>query len=199
MNPLLLDLPTEFASERLSLRCYRPGDGAMYYPMLRANWDHLYEFLPSSLMALQSTEDAEVLFRKLMAEWHLRNLLIFGIWEKATGAYVGESYLANADWDVPRIEVGYFIVQASTGQGYATEAAQATIRYAFEHLHVLRVDLRCAADNPASRRVAAHCGFVQEGCFRQHHRRKDGTLVDMLWYGLFRSEWQSTVASQVAS
>lgn len=190
MNPLLLDLPTEFASKRLALRCYRPGDGAMYYQMLRANWAHLYEFLPASLMAVQNETDAEVLIRKLMAEWNLRNLLIFGVWEKATGAYVGESYLANADWDVPRIEVGYFIVKGSTGQGYATEVARATIRYAFDYLKVLRVDLRCAADNQASRRVAAHCGFIQEGCFRQHHRKKDGALVDMLWFGLFQSEWQ---------
>lgn len=189
MNPLLLDLPTEFSSDRLLLRCYRPGDGAMYHEMLRASWDHLYEFLPASLMAIHSAEDAEVVFRRLMADWTLRNLFIFGLWDKATGTYVGESYLANADWDVPRVEVGYFIVQASTHQGYATEAARVTIRYAFEHLHVLRVDLRCAADNAASRRVAERCGFVYEGRFRQHHRKKDGTLVDMLWYGMLRSEW----------
>ena len=196
MNPFLLDLPTEFSSERLLLRCYRPGDGAMYFQMLRANWDHLYEFLPPSLMAVQNEQDAEVLFRKLMADWHLRNLFIFGVWEKTTGAYVGESYLANADWDVPRIEVGYFIVQASTGKGYATEAARATIRFAFEHMQVLRVELRCNADNVASRRVAEHCGFVREGCFRHNHRKNDGTVVDVLWYGMLRSEWQNTLAAK---
>jgi RimJ/RimL family protein N-acetyltransferase len=192
MNPFLLDLPTKFASDRLSLRCYRPGDGAMYYQMLRANWDHLYEFAPPSWPALQSEVDAEVMLRKLLAEWHLRNLFIFGVWEKTSGSYVGESYLANADWHVPHIEVGYFVVQTQTGQGYATEAARATIRYAFEHLQVVRVELRCAADNQASRRVAERCGFVQEGCFRQHHRKKDGALVDTLWYGLLREEWHDT-------
>jgi len=92
----------------------------VYFQMLRANWSHLYEFLPPSLMAVQSKEDAEVVIRRLMADWHLRNLFIFGVWEKATGAYVGESYLANADWDVPRIEVGYFVVRASTGKGFET-------------------------------------------------------------------------------
>jgi ribosomal-protein-serine acetyltransferase len=194
MNPLLLDLPTEFSSDHLLLRCYRLGDSAMYFQMLRANRDHLYEFLPPNLMAVQSEGDVEAEFRRLLVEWNLRNLFIFGVWEKATGRYVGESYLANADWDVPRIEVGYFIVKANTGKGYATEAARATIRYAFEHLKVLRVDLRCAADNPASMRVAEHCGFVPEGRFRQHHRKKDGTLVDMLWYGLPLDKWKNTRA-----
>lgn len=190
MNPLLLDLPTSFSSDRLLLRCYQPGDGAVYYQMLQENRAHLYEFLPAYVQAVQNAEEVEVLFRRLMADWHLRHLFIFGLWEKATGAYVGESYLANADWEAPRIEVGYFIAQAHTGKGYATEAARAAIRYAFERLNVTRVDLRCAADNLASQQVAERCGFVQEGRFRQHHRKKDGTLVDMLWYGLLREEWQ---------
>jgi ribosomal-protein-serine acetyltransferase len=196
MNPALLDLPTEFTSERLLLRCYRPVDGVMYHQMLRTNWDHLYEFLPSFLMNVHSEEDAKTEFSRQMAEWNARHLFIFGVWEKATGIYVGESYLANADWDVPRIEVGYFIVQASTGKGYATEAAKATIRYAFEHMKVLRVDLRCMADNKASIGVAEHCGFIQEGCFRQNHRKKDGSLVDMLWYGLLLSEWQNMLTAR---
>ncbi len=190
MNPLLLDIPTEFASERLQLRCYRPGDGAMYFQMLRINWNHLYEFLPESLMAVQSQEDAEVLIRRLMADWQLRNLFIFGIWEKETGAYVGESYLANADWHMPRIELGYFIVQASTGKGYASEAARATMRFAFEHLGVSRIELQCVADNIASQHVAENCGFTFEGRMRQRHRKKSGAVVDVLWYGILQPEWQ---------
>jgi len=191
MDPTLLDLPTVFTSERLRLRCYRPSDGDMYHQMLLTNWDHLYEFLPSFLMNVHSAEDAQTEFYRQMAEWNARNLFIFGVWEKTTDIYVGESYLANADWDVPRIEIGYFIVKPSTGKGYATEAARATIRYAFEQMKVLRVDLRCAADNKASIQVARHCGFTQEGCFRQYHRKKDGSLVDVSWYGLLLSEWQN--------
>ena len=80
INPILLDLPTEFFTERLRLRCYRPGDGAMYFRELRANRDHLYEFLPANLMDVQSEADTEVVIRKLGAEWQLRNLFIFGVW-----------------------------------------------------------------------------------------------------------------------
>jgi RimJ/RimL family protein N-acetyltransferase len=101
-----------------------------------------------------------------------------------------------AEWDVPRIEVGYFVVQAQTGKGYATEAARATVRFAFEHLGVLRVELQCRADNLASKRVAERCGFVYEGRMRQRHRKKAGDLVDVLWYGLLRSEWQDSVVAE---
>jgi RimJ/RimL family protein N-acetyltransferase len=185
------DLPTEFTSDRLNLRRYRPGDNATYYQMLGDNAEHLYDFMPSFLENLHEEEGVKAWFDRQGVEWNARNLFIFGLWEKATGVYVGECYLANPDWDVPRIEVGYFLVKEFTGRGYATEAAKATIRYAFEHMKVLRIDLRCAADNTASIQVARRCGFTQEGCFRLYHRRKDGRLVDMLWYGLLLAEWQS--------
>ncbi len=191
MNINLLDLPTEFTSERLLLRRYCPNDITMYYQMLHNNAEHLYEFLPSFLIDAHGEEDIKTWFDRQSTEWSARTLFIFGAWDKVTGVYVGESYLANPDWDVPRIEVGYFLVKEFTRKGYATESANAVIRYAFEQMNVLRIDLRCAANNIASIQVAKRCGFTQEGCFSQHHRKKDGTLVDMLWYGLLLSEWQN--------
>ena len=191
MDTNLLDLPPQFTSERLRLRRYRPEDRGTYFQALDRNREHLYEFLPPFLLNLHGEEDAQAWFDRQDAEWKAHNLFIFGVWEKRTGVYVGETYLANPDWDVPRIEVGYFLVRKCTGKGYATEAARAIIQYAFEQMKVLRIDLQCAADNAASIRVAGRCGFTQEGCFRQHHRKKDGTLVDTYWYRLLLAEWQN--------
>jgi RimJ/RimL family protein N-acetyltransferase len=183
-----LDPAAEFASERLSLRAYRPGDRALYFRMIRENRDHLYEFLPPILETMQNEADAEAFIRWINSEWQQRNLFLFGVWEKAAGVYTGETYLANPDWHVPSIELGYFVTRASAGKGFATEAARATLRYAFEHLQVSRVDLQCRADNEASQRVAERCGFRLEGRQRLRHRKKSGALVDRLWYGLLRSE-----------
>ena len=191
LDPQQLTLPREFSTQRLCFRCYRPGDGATYHQMLQENWEHLYEFMPQSHLEIGSAEDAEAVLRRLAAEWTSRTLFIFGVWDNASGAYVGESYLANPHWEVPRIEVGYFIVQACTGRGYATEAAQSMVRYAFTEIGVERVDLQCRADNAASQRVAERCGFTLEGRSRRQHRMKSGALVDVLWYGLLRDEWES--------
>lgn len=190
MNPLSLALPTAFHSKRLQLRCYRPEDSSLYCQMLLANHNHLYEFLPPFLEAVQNEADAERVIRQLAEEWQRRNLFIFGVWEQENGRYVGETYLANADWDVPCIELGYFVIKDKTGQGYATEAAQATIKYAFEQMTVSRVELQCAADNEASQHVAKRCGFTFEGRQRQRQHKKGGALVDRLWYGLLLAEWQ---------
>lgn len=189
MHPKLHAPPTEFASERLTLRAYRPGDAALYFRMVRDNWDHLFEYMPPVVQSMQGPADAEAFIRWLASEWEQRRLFLFGAWEKASGNYLGEAYLANPDWHVPSIELGYFLVQMATGQGYATEAARAVLRCAFDRLNVSRVDLQCRADNLASQRVAERCGFRLEGRQRLRHRLKSGALVDRLWYGLLRSEW----------
>jgi RimJ/RimL family protein N-acetyltransferase len=62
---------------------------------------------------------------------------------------------------------------------------------AFSHLGVERIDLQCTADNVASARIAERLGFQLEGHQRQRHRKRDGELVDRLWYGLLRSEWEA--------
>lgn len=189
-----LDIPTEFSSERLYLRRYRPEeDSAVYFQMLQANRDHLREFMPPMMEAVQNDADAENVLHQLAGEWQSHNLFIFGIWEKDSKSYVGEAYLANPDWHVPCIELGYFLVKDKTGRGYATEAAQATIQFAFEQLNVSRVELQCAADNKASQRVAERCGFTLEGRQRQRQHKKDGTLVDRLWYGLLRHDYDLLV------
>ena len=190
MDPILLDIPPEFQTERLLARTYRPGDGAQYYLALCDNREHLYEFMPKHYLNLQSEAEAEIEMRKLVAQWQLRNLFLFGLWEKESSRYVGETYLANADWHVPCIEVGYFVLKDYTGKGYASEAARGAVSFAFEHLHVLRVELQCTADNIASQRVAEHCGFRLEGRFRQRQRKKSGALVDRLWFGLLKEEWK---------
>ena len=184
-------LTTVLKTERLFLRPYRPEDDALYFGMLAENREHLFEFMPEKVLELQTAADAGAFLRWLNGEWQLGSLFLFALWDKASGLYLGETYLANPDWHVPSIELGYFRVQAATGQGYATEAARAALRFAFEILNVSRVDLQCRADNAASMRVAQRLGFRQEGCQRLRHRKKDGALVDRLWYGLLHAEWQS--------
>ena len=175
---------------RLLLRPYRPGDARMYVEMHQQNRAHLREFLPDELRDMQTAADAAGQIGRMDRQWRSGELFAFGAWEHATGAYVGETYLANADWAVPAIELGYFVVASQTGRGYAVEAGRAVVRFAFERLGVGRLDLQCASDNRASARVAERIGFRLDGCQRLRHRKRDGTLVDRLWYGLLRPEWE---------
>ena len=186
-------LPTQFFSERLLLRRNRLADAPVYLRMLRENQAHLREYLPANMAAAQNEDDIRTLIRWQIRQWRRGEVFILGLWEKSSGEFVGEVYLANPDWEVPCIEVGYFTVQQQGGKGYASEAARTACRIAFEHLGVRRVELQCAADNEKSARVALHCGFTLEGRLRERGHKKDGPPVDRLWFGLLRAEWQDSL------
>jgi len=185
------EYPIEISSTRLLLRPYRPGEGRLYVDMYRENGAHLMEFMPEELRGMKTEADGERQIQRMLHAWQDRELFIFGAWDTETGLYVGEAYLANPDWTVPSLELGYFVVATQTGRGFATEAGAAVVAVAFEQFGVERIDLQCQADNVASARVAERLGFRLEGRQRQRDRKRDGDLVDRLWYGLLRAEWEA--------
>lgn len=89
-----------------------------------------------------------------------------------------------------RAELGYWIGVPFWGQGYATEAAQAVVAYAFRQLGLLRIVATHFARNPASGRVMQKLGMTREGCLRQHILRW-GEPQDLVLYGILRQEWES--------
>jgi RimJ/RimL family protein N-acetyltransferase len=190
-DDLVSECPSEINSTRLLLRPYRPGEGQLYVDIYRDNHAHLFEFKPRELRGMESAADAERHIQWLLRAWQDKEIFVFGVWVRATGGYVGEAYLANPDWDVPSLELGYFVVAQQTGRGIATEAGAALVDMAFVHLGVARIDLQCTADNLASTRVAERLGFRLEGRHRQRHRKRNGELVDRLWYGLLHTEWEA--------
>ncbi len=91
-----------------------------------------------------------------------------GLWAletKAEGTFAGDCGITCQQVGDDRLfEVGYHLTLAARGQGYATEAASACLRYAFERLGAPRVVSIVAVSNPASGRVAE----------RIHARREEG-------------------------
>lgn len=96
------------------------------------------------------------------------------------------------DRDDRHVDIGYHITPGYWGQGYATEAAHAIIRWCFEHLDVHRVQGDCTDGNLASERVMLKCGFKVEGIWRERCW-EHGRFVDIKQFGLLRREYVSVV------
>lgn len=77
-------------------------------------------------------------------------------------------------------EIGYAVLPAFRGRGYATEATAALVDWAFAHPDVVRVAAQAEPSNLASVRVLEKAGFVpdgegeEEGCVRFVRRRDLG-------------------------
>ncbi len=90
----------------------------------------------------------------------------FGLWatiHKETGDFIGRCGLIP--WTIDgrdEVEVAYLLAKDHWGQGLATEAARAILRYGLEELQLTR--LLCLVDpaHRASRRVAEKLGMALE-------------------------------------
>lgn len=56
-------------------------------------------------------------------------------------------------------EIGYGILEAFQGRGYATEAVRLALQWAFRHPEVQAVEAETEPGNAASQRVLEKCGF----------------------------------------
>ncbi len=84
--------------------------------------------------------------------------------------------------------IGWMFHPDFCGRGYATEAAQALLRYAFETRRLHRLTSGCDTQNTASWRLMERLGMRREGHFLQS-RRLRGEWRDGYSYALLRDEW----------
>jgi hypothetical protein len=181
-DPLLIDVPERFDTERLSLRAFRPGDGPLLLPALAESRAALRQFLGYLpwVAAEPSLESAELRCRECHAKFAARSDLPYLMF--AGGRLVGSVGMHRIDWQLPKIEVGYWVRSGDAGRGYVSEGLQPLIDWAFHQLRAVRIELITDALNLPSRRIAERLGFTLEGVHRQVKRMADGRLADNCVY-----------------
>lgn len=107
----------------------------------------------------------------------------------AEGVFIGWCSLRNWDPVHRSAKLGYILDDAAWGRGFATEAAGAVLRWAFEALDLNRVQSATDTRNTASARVLEKLGFVREGTLREDCI-VDGEISDSWVFGLLRREWE---------
>ena len=85
-------------------------------------------------------------------------------------------------------EVGYSLDRASWGNGYAIEALEALLAWAFETLPITRVTGSLHPDNRASAMLLERAGLLFEGHTRLSYWRDDENSDDYI-YGMTRDQW----------
>lgn len=110
----------------------------------------------------------------------------------ATGELVGDLYLGPHGDDPLQGTLGYSLACGHQGRGYATEAARALIRYAFEQIGLHRLVATVDTRNRPSIALLERLGMRREGHFRQcFYDERDGAWADEYLYALLRTEWRA--------
>jgi RimJ/RimL family protein N-acetyltransferase len=185
MNPFLIDVPEEFATERMMVRCARPGEGAAVNVAVRESIEELKLWMPWA-QTVPTVEDSEDHSRRAYARFLAREDLAYRAWLKGSQTYVVGSGLHRIDWEVPSFEIGYWVRTSFSGKGYVQEVVTALTKLAFERLNAKRVEIRCDDRNDKSWRVAERCGFQLEGILRNDSRGMGGALRSTRVYSKIR-------------
>lgn len=64
--------------------------------------------------------------------------------------------------------LGYRLDREAVGEGYMLEAIDRVIKFAFNELHLHRIEANIMPHNSRSRRLIAQLGFVEEGLARKY-------------------------------
>ena len=175
MNPLLLDFPDSFDTERLTIRGPRVEDAPEIVAAVSESLPELRPWMPWAKDPV--TLDFQITrMRQVMAQWITRQELGLHAYLKGTPTLVLSSGLHRIDWQSGKFEIGYWVRTKYMGQGFVTEAVNGITAFAFQHLHANRVEIRCDAQNIRSAAVAKRCGFLLEGILRHDALDVNGNL-----------------------
>jgi RimJ/RimL family protein N-acetyltransferase len=112
---------------------------------------------------------------------------------KSTDQLIGSCGIRMISRESHEADIGFEVDPDFWGQGYASEAAGAIVRYGFDELRLHRIWARCIADNLSSRRVLEKLGMRQEGRLRENEYFQD-RWWDTLIYAVLEHEWQANRA-----
>ncbi|MEH7356092.1 GNAT family protein, partial [Neobacillus drentensis] len=107
------------------------------------------------------------------------------ITDKERGELYGAIALSN-NQKFNNGEIAYWIGEEFWGKGYATEAAQAILQFAFDEKQYHKLFARYFNSNPASGRVLQKLGMKKEGILIDHVR-KENRYEDLIYYGIINS------------
>jgi RimJ/RimL family protein N-acetyltransferase len=106
------------------------------------------------------------------------------------GRVLGQMYLAVDSVDNECLEIGWIMHPDYFGFGYATEAAEALLEFAFRSVEAHRVIATLDPVNDASIRVCHRLGMRKEAHFLEDMRVK-GEWADTGLYALLEREWSA--------
>lgn len=174
--------PVQLGSPRVVLRSYRATDAEVVWEAIEESRPSLARWVPD-IGRRRSLAEVEHALAGLAHDQDQDPRLIFGVWERSSGRFLGEVGLYELDQGVGRGEVGYWIRHTARRQGYATDALGALLEYAKGELGLRQFEAHIASDNVASQRVAERLGLRIVGR-RAPARRWDGQAAEVLVYAL---------------
>jgi ribosomal-protein-alanine N-acetyltransferase len=167
----------QIETTRLLLRHFTLDD-LPAFAVIRANAEVMQHI---STRRPQSVDEVRWVLQLIIRNWRDIGFDRWAVVDKANNRLLGWCGLNYLD-DSEEVEIGYGIAREYWGLGLIPEAAQATLRYGFEELHLQKIVAVAFPENLASQRVMQKLGM---------HYVKTAPFIDgdLVYYAIYRDEF----------
>jgi RimJ/RimL family protein N-acetyltransferase len=187
----MTELPRELTTPRLRLRRWRETDRPAFAAL---NADpRVTEHFPSVL----TREESDLLARRIETHFFQHGYGLWAVDVIGADGFIGFTGLSIPAFEAPFtpcVEIGWRLASPFWGKGYASEAARAALRFAFEDLRLKEVVSFTVPANARSRRVMQRIGmhYCPKEDFDHPLLPEGHPLRRHVLYRLHREEWIQT-------
>ena len=148
--------------------------------------------------AMLSREESDALVERIEAAFDQHG---FGLWAlevRSTGTFIGFTGLSVPGFEAaftPAVEIGWRLQRSAWGQGYAAEAARATLEVAFDQIGLPEVVSFTSTVNDRSRALMHRLGMTHDPADDFDHPRvpPGSPLRRHVLYRLTTNRWRAQV------
>ncbi|KPZ58532.1 GNAT family N-acetyltransferase [Pseudoalteromonas sp. P1-7a] len=176
-------------TERLILRQWKSEDHAPFAELNSCK--EVMEYFPNTLNEVESTNLALKL-AQLISE---RGWGLWAVEEKKTSKFIGFVGLHNSSAELevsPATEIGWRLSKQFWGKGYATEAAEKVLEFAFNDLNIESVISFTAVVNKPSQKVMCRLKMTNTEQNFKHPLVSNTQLKEHVLYKITKDEWVAT-------
>lgn len=169
----------QIETARLLLRPFTLSDAPAYYDAVMCDPD-VRRFLPGG--APLPRERAVPIMQHFIGQWAAYGFGGLAVIYQEDEHLIGQcglQFIPNTD----KIEIFYALAKAYWGQGLASEAAHACLRFGFETHEFPQINALFVPGNTASERVMIKLGMTYQGVLHAYE-------TDLPWYAIMREAFE---------
>lgn len=189
--------PSPLTDGRLLLAPWRDEDAADLCAAAHESFASVGRWLPWC-HAGYGMEHALTWTTQCRAAWQAGTQFAFAVRDAASGELLGGCGLSQLENPHRHANLGYWVRASRQRQGIAVAASRCVVRFGFEALGLVRIEIVAMLNNHASRGVAERLGATFEGPSRQRLWAW-GRAHDAAVYALIPTDLQRTAEHTAAA
>ena len=149
-----------------------------------AIWTHYPDTVVESFNDMESIVENALYNKKIGTEFPFVVLL------RENDKVIGSTRFLEISKNNKRLEIGWtWLTPTAWGTKINAECKYLLLKYCFETLKCIRVQLKTDELNIRSQKAIEKIGGQKEGILRNHMIRKDGTYRNSVLYSIIESDW----------